>query len=228
LVRDQKGRSIDRKEHCGTSLIEYLKDMNLHDEIVKGVITCTSGLIIVLSTAVCGGWVAFLWNTRQKIRETQLAALQQFYIAYGEFFSIWKLWNPALRDRTKDEARYQTLKWELHKRSAAAEAIVEGTLVKLASELTLSPVQIDNLGCFRQAFQQLRQAVRFDKELPWRASVNDEYVAFKMLAVRVAGLLTTSWPNRRVPRTKASEQLLEVTANAYEDGWSRHPSNLLS
>ena len=87
---------------------------------------------LIVSIVTLGlGWIVgqaltYRWNIRQKRRELQLSATQQFYAAYGEFFAVWKLWNRL--DRSSDSAIGER-QWELHKRAAAAEAVIEGTLV---------------------------------------------------------------------------------------------------
>ncbi len=142
-------------------------------------------------------------------------ALQQFYVAYGEFFAVWKLWNRLDRDAPPFEDR----RWELHKRAAAAEAIVEGTLVKLSSELLLTSEQINDLGCFRQAFQQLRQSIRKNELLLWISSEDTEYKKFKSLTVRVSAILSGEWIGDSLLPTRAAEQLLAVTSNSHEGKW---------
>jgi hypothetical protein len=119
-------------------------------------------------------------------------------------------------------------RWELHKRAAAAEAIVEGTLVKLSSELTLSEEEINTLGCFRQSFQQLRQSIHSNLPLPWVASDAPEYVAFKTLAVGVSALLGGEWPSRSVPLGTARQQLLDITSNIWEGQWMNYATQLMS
>ena len=78
------------------------------------------------------GWIiglrlTYKWNVRQKRRELQLSATHQFYAAYGEFFAVWKLWNRLDRSSKSLDDR----QWELHKRAAAAEAVI-GLAVVLA------------------------------------------------------------------------------------------------
>jgi len=86
---------------------------------------CTNGP--VNQTVILAGiGTTGLSRIRQKRRELQLSATQQFYAAYGEFFAVWKLWNRL--DRSSDSAIGER-QWELHKRAAAAEAVIEGTLV---------------------------------------------------------------------------------------------------
>lgn len=176
----------------------------------------TSALVL------CLGWfiglrLTYAWNMRQKRREFQLSSAQQFYLAYGEFFAVWKLWNRL--DRAASASVLEERSWELHKRAAAAEAIIEGTLVKLSSELRLSDEQLDTLGCFRQAFQQLREAIREGHDLAWDSSEAPKYKAFKTLAVNVSILLGKDWPKEAPCHRCASRQLMKITSNEWEKKW---------
>ncbi len=184
-------------------------------DLVKAVFTCVSGIVILSLGWFVGQKFTYKWNVRQKHRELQLSAVQQFYVAYGEFFAVWKLWNRLDYSSAEKDAR----KWELHKRAAAAEAIIEGILVKLASELALGDEGIGDLGRFRQAFQQLRQSIRMEEPLPWPNSESPEYVTFKTLAVRVSALLGTEWPDCRPTSQLAADQLLAITSNRWEKSW---------
>ncbi len=193
--------------------------LNVAQEIVKALFSFASAFLILVFTWLFGQRLSYQWNVRQKRREFQLMALQQFYVAYGEFFAVWKLWNRL----EAGSAAFDERRWELHKRAAAAEAIVESTLVKLSSELHLEPNQLDDLGCFRQAFQQLRQSIRENRKLPWMSSEDAPYRKFKTLAIRVAGILGGDWPVAPMFSDKASDQLLTVTSNRFEADWVNHP-----
>ena len=112
-------------------------DWNLEHELIKGVITSISGLLLLALTWLVGQRLSYQWSIRQKREELRLSSLQQFYLAYGEFFAVWKLWN-RLDQKTE---KFDDRRWELLKRAAAAESIVEGTLVKLSLEINLeSPI----------------------------------------------------------------------------------------
>jgi hypothetical protein len=192
-----------------------MQDWSLVQEAVKAAYSLGSAIIVLVFGWGIGHQLTYKWNVRQKSREFQLSAAQQFYLAYGEFFAVWKLWNRL--DRTANG--FEDRRWELHKRSAAAEAIIEGTLVKLSSELELKEEDLNYLGRFRQAFQQLRQAVREDRHLLWPGSDNPAYRTFKSLAIRVSGLLTSKWPSSPPSRERAIEQLLRITSNDWEEKW---------
>jgi hypothetical protein len=188
---------------------------NLSHELIKAVLSASGGILVLVLGWFIGQKLTYTWNVRQKRREMQLSASQQFYIAYGEFFAVWKLWNRL--DQTKDN--FEERKWELLKRAAAAEATVEGTLVKLCSELSLDTNQIVVVGCFRQAFQQLREHIQRGKILPWYGSETPEYKRFKALAVNIAALLNSRWPDTSNSLHRSSEQLLNVTSNQWEHTW---------
>ena len=173
-----------------------------------------------MAIALASGWlfstrVTYSWNERQKRREFQLSALQQFYAAYGEFFAVWKLWDALL----KVPPAPAELRWELHKRAAAAEGIIEATLVKLSCEMKLDGPDIENLGRFRQGFQQLREAIRGGGGVPWKSSETPEYRCFKRLSIQVASLLAGKWKGNYPPE-KAAAQLAEITSNRFEGTWA--------
>jgi hypothetical protein len=192
-----------------------MQNWNPLHEAINASFSVVGAIIVLFLGWFVGQKLTYLWNVRQKRREFQLSASQQFYVAYGEFFATWKLWNRLDHAAEGFEER----RWELQKRAAAAEAIIEGTLVKLSSELMLSGEQISILGRFRQAFQQLRQAVRENRDLPWISSEDPPYVTFKILAIGVSALLASEWPNASPSLKEASDQLLEITSNKWEKNW---------
>jgi hypothetical protein len=188
-------------------------DWNLEHELIKGLISAASGIGLLVLTWFIGQRLSYQWSVREKRRELQLVSLQQFYAAYGEFFAVWKLWNRLSHDDTE----YSERRWELLKRSAAAEATIEGTLVKLSVELNLQDTDVEALGRFRQAFQQLRESIRNDVRLPWHSGDRPEYLTFKALAINVAYLLTGS--DSPVALVKAQDQIIQVTSNRWEGDW---------
>jgi hypothetical protein len=188
---------------------------SINHELIKAAISGASGIVLLASTWLVGQRLTYEWNVRQKRRESQLSSLQQFYLAYGEFFAIWKLWNRLDQNATTADER----RWELLKRSSAAEAIIEAILVKLSLELILSDDDVSNLGRFRQAFQQLRESIRDSKPLPWKSAESPEYKTFKALSIVVAGLLNGKWPNEPPPRSRAQDQLSLITANKWMKDW---------
>lgn len=170
------------------------------------------GLIIALFTAVVGSllaWVvgtqvSYVWDERRRRRESDLAALASFYQLYGEFFATWKLWSSHKRFGATP-APPDNLQWSLLERAEAVEGGFEALLVKLASERSLSDDEKRMLGCFREAYQMLRERIRENKPLDWWATPSggqgfEQYRAFKALTEYVAFLLEAS-PKRRLLRT---------------------------
>jgi hypothetical protein len=190
--------------------------MNTLQAAVNALFSFGSSALVLLLGWFIGQRLTYSWNVKQKRRELQLSSAQQFYLAYGEFFSVWKLWNRI--DRV--DAAFSDRRWELHKRAASAEAIIEGTLVKLSSELILTEPQVAVLACFRQAFQQLRQAIRENQVLPWSHGEHPEYRAFEHLAVNTAILLGGEWPGKAPLPSVAADQLLKITSNKWEHTWA--------
>lgn len=184
-------------------------------EIVKFALT----LVVAITTLGLGWFVGqrltYRWNVRQKRREAQLSISQQFYSAYGEFFAVWKLWNRL----DQASANFEDRRWELQKRAAAAEATIEGILVKLSSELRLDHNQIATVGCYRQGFQQLRESIHKGERLMWQWAEDPPYLAFKKLASRLGGLLASEWPEGSPNQGEAERQLQEITSNQWEKVW---------
>jgi len=195
-----------------------MQDWDPWHELIKASFTLAVSIIGLGFGWFIGLKLNYKWSMRQKRRELQLSATNQFYAAYGEFFAVWKLWNHLNRSGESLDDR----QWELHKRAAAAEAVIEGTLVKLSSELVLNHQQTEALGCFRQAFQQLRQSISAGRILDWAHADHPEYRTFKELAVAVAALIAADWPDRSPTSGHAAGQLLRITSNAWEQTWALH------
>jgi hypothetical protein len=159
------------------------------------------------------GWyigkrLTILWSYRQKRNEQDMIGARDFHALYGEFFSLWKLWNYYIRDVGAD-ALPGASRWELLDRACRAEARLEATLVRLASERTLTSEQIATLGRFRQRYQQLRETIRDNKPLPWDHSEHPKYAEFKKLAQQAAAIVAGNPP-------VSHDLLTKITSNVYE------------
>jgi hypothetical protein len=188
----------------------------LHQELLK------SGLSLGVSvTTVALGWfvgqrLTVRYNLQQKQREYDLATAQEFHRLYGEFFEIWKLWNCSLKDPTLTLTRSDLLA-----RACAAEGAMESMFVRLAAGRDLKPKDLSILGCFRQAFQSLREAIRDMKGIEWSYSSHPEYLAFKRLATEVALLIVSdNSPPAQTAKTRA-QALISITSNKWEKNWDQ-------
>jgi hypothetical protein len=161
------------------------------------------------------------WDAVKKRTELDLAAMEQFYKLYGEFFTVWKLWEDATRrgDETKRSS--------LLDRIAVAEGQLEALIVRIGCERSLTEQQLHAAGAFRQAYQTLRKSMKHGHSLSgddgWNASNAAPYAAFKGLAASVAVLLRPA-PARLIGRLPApgphpiaaTAALRSLTSNAYE------------
>lgn len=186
-------------------------------ELVRGAIN-----LAVTLTGLGLGWfigqrLAYYWNVRQRRRELDLAAAHDFQGLYGEFFSVWKLWNGIAPGRGSPDPE---LRATCLRRAADAEGMLERLLVKLVTERQLSADDRCALGAFRQGYQRLRHAIQTSTRLAWSASDHPEYLAFKQLAVRVAAIVNREAGRGAVPPGTAFTALREVTSNQHETTWT--------
>jgi hypothetical protein len=182
-------------------------------EIFKAALDLAVAVIALGVGRSVGKRLVLYWNLRQKQRENDLAAAQEFHKLYSEFFAVWKLWNYHLEISPSDvEGRK-----ELLSRACTAEGEVESLFVRLASSRSLGEEQIGLLGRFRQGYQSLREAIRDGKALDWRGSSDPKYLAFKKLATGVALLIVSEQqPTDAVVRAAA---LIRITSNEWERNW---------
>lgn len=188
-----------------------------------GLLAAIVGPTITLVLAwLVGNSLTTRWDAVKKRTEFDLAAMEQFYKLYGEFFTVWKLWDDANR-RGDDDKRSALLE-----RIAAAEGQLEALIVRISCQRSLTEAQQHVLGAFRQAYQTLRRSMRNGKSLSrdygWNASNATPYAAFKGLAACV-GVLLRPDPMPLIARSKvvagpdtaaATLILRSVTSNAYE------------
>lgn len=175
--------------------------------------------IVAVLVTLIAGWlisqrVTDRWEQARKRRELDLSALGELYMCYGEFYAVWKLWNGCCDTEHPSSAPSDTT-WNLLLRATAAEGSVEALLTKIATERNLVEAEINALGALRQAYHELRHAIRRGVPLPWYSSAHPDYTAFKGLQTLVAGLLTQSNDSRPVP-ADAARHFTRMTSNEYE------------
>ena len=67
----------------------------------------------------------------KKQTELDLAAMEQFYKIYGEFFAVWKLWDDAIQQNSGKRN-------ELFERIAGAEAQLEALILRISCQRSLT------------------------------------------------------------------------------------------
>ena len=168
---------------------------------------------------VIGKRITHYWNYRKSKQELDLEASKNFQSLYGEFFEIWKLWNYYSRDVGKENFP-EDLWWKVMDRACIAEGRLEALMVSITCEKHLTKDEIENLGMFRQGYQQLRESIRDYKPLNWNSSKDPEYVMFKNLSPRIQALIIRDSVNPPSPSVAAT-QLKEITSNFWETEWAK-------
>jgi hypothetical protein len=200
---------------------------------IEAIPTLVVALVTLVLGWLLGNRIAARWEEVKKRRALELEALGKFYQLYGEFYSIWKLWT-VHKAQSKYLIGYQRdpdKVWQLLERAAEVEGGFESLLVRLTQERTLKPDDIDQLSRFREAYQCLRESIRADRNLDWKANPSRgasalKYQAFKRLASRLASLLSqpdhgsTLWHTPRSPSpSNAATALLGATSVGYRGTW---------
>jgi hypothetical protein len=189
---------------------------------VGPILTMALPSLLVALLTVAAGWLVthrltYRWAIRQRRQESLLGATSQFYSAYGEFFTAWKLWNRL----DKSDPSFVEKRWQILQKAASAEASTESIILKIVTELPLSSVEVEDLGRFRQGFQSLREAIREDKPLDWLHSEAPPYVAFKRLSCRVAAMLQTGRDKKARRSEKAVEKAVDNHSAATSNRWDK-------
>jgi hypothetical protein len=180
--------------------------------------------LTALFAVLLGYPLARYWQERQKRRELALATTDKFYRVYGDFFKVWKLWNYTFiphpsGDEVTAEEREET-RVLLSDRITSAESELEGIIVKVACERTLAPHEVEALGKFREAYQQLRNAIRDRKRLNWASREDPKYVAYKRSSAAVAYLISTLELVATPSPYRIIKQIEAITAKRWEREWT--------
>ncbi len=140
-------------------------------------------IIVLLITWVVGMRILTFWEIKKKRKELDLVNSTEFHKLYGEFTTVWRLWKIYWKNyvnKNESSEKLSDLYWELLKRASAAEGGIEAILVKLSSERKLNSEEMETLGLFRQAFQQLRESIREKNNMDWQRE-SPEYKLLKEL-----------------------------------------------
>jgi hypothetical protein len=192
---------------------------------VKAIPTLGVALLTLGLGWLLGNGITSRWEEVKVRRALQLAALERFYQLYGEFYAVWKLWS-VYKNPTQgpNDERDPSMVWGLLERAAEVEGGFESILVRLTQE-----PDVQELASFRESYQCLRESIRSDQALDWKANPSKgepalKYKEFKRLASRVAHLLsyTTRGIVRRPPLpslSEATKALVGVTSVEFRGNW---------
>lgn len=193
-----------------------LLDANVQFELFKAGLTAIITVLGLTLTWLFGLKFTTQWNIRQKQRELDLSAAEQFRNLYGEFLTVWRLWDAA----RKNDSQKDIMRWDLLTRACDAEGKVEGLMMKLAIERCLTPVDIRVLGEFRQGYQLLREFIRDNPS--WESSeFRETYETFKKSSCQVGAMIFSN-DQRQPPSPEAASKALEEITSRKWDAWN-HP-----
>jgi len=192
------------------SFLAWAKD---YPALVTGTATLVATVLTLGGGLLVGQAITAKWNMRVKEREWDLEAIQQVRDLYGEFLSTRRLWNYHLQHHRLSTLDTRGL--ELFDRSCVAEGKLEALLIKVTTERFLSPNELDELGLFRQGYQQLRECIRDIRPLTWGSSDHPEYLALKRGCRTTIRILSNS------KTSSIEDQFDYVTANIHEKRWRR-------
>ncbi len=189
-------------------------DANVLFELFKAGLTAIITVLGLILTWLFGLKFTAQWNIRQKQRELDLSAAEQFRTLYGEFLTVWRLWDAA----RKDDSQKALMRWDLLKRACDAEGKVESLLMKLSIERHLTPKDIKDLGEFRQGYQLLRMFIRDGHS--WESSeFRKTYETFKNVSCQVGAMIFSNVERHPPSPEVASEVLEEITSKKWEEAW---------
>lgn len=195
-----------------------MQGFSLQQEIIKALISVIVAIVTLSFGWLVGHRLTAYWAIRQKRKELELSAVNEFYKLYGEFFAVWKLWAYYVHS-AKELSIPETIRWELLQRASIAEGSLESIFVKLASEHRLPDRDIETLGRFRQAYQQLRESIRDNKDIGWFHQDHPEYLSFKRLAYLTGCIIVSDRRRRRRVREQMAHVLEQITSNRWETRW---------
>jgi hypothetical protein len=153
-------------------------------------------VVTVALAAFFGDRIRHGWEVRRLRSQLDLAARDEFYRLYADFFAVMRLWKADYSALPEHNSH-----WTLLDRASTAEGAVDALLVKLATERDLRDHHVQVLAAFRQVYQRLRESLRDRTDFGWHSSADPEYRAFKALAVNVAGILNeTTTSDAAVPQ----------------------------
>lgn len=67
--------------------------LDWQQELLKALLNVIVAIITLGFGWLVGQRLTVYWAIRQKRRELELSAVNEFYKLYGEFFAVWKLWS---------------------------------------------------------------------------------------------------------------------------------------
>ena len=158
-----------------------------------------------------------------------LAAAEELYSVYGQFFAAWKAWELIKRRDDSDASGDSNAQGrrEILTLASEAEGAYESLIIRISLEKSLTDNDRRALWALRFALKQLRYAIRNDRGLDWwrtdgppasaRAAGFRDYQAFKSLVLRVASILVDQKRSGPPPSpAERARSLALITGTGFE------------
>lgn len=173
-------------------------------------------MLLLLLTWSLGQRLLGKADLRKKRREIDLSLSLEFELRFGEFKATWRQWRAhywaAYRNKPPGQVdATDPVRWKLFENATAAEGRLEAIFVKLATERVLSDQDIRRIGLFRQAYQELREAIRDCVHMPYK-SEHPRYTFFNVYGCHVAHIIVRDHGDDEPTAADAERTLLAVQA----------------
>ncbi len=196
-----------------------------------------SNLLAGVGVAVVVAFLAWLVTDRyaaarqaQAARQARnLAAAEELYTVYGQFFAAWKAWEHFKRmdGDDADGSSHVEGRRALLTLASEAEGAYESLIIRISLERSLTDNDRRAMWALRFALKQLRYAIRNDQLLDWwrsdgppasaRAAGFRDYQAFKSLVLRVASILVDRKRSATPPSSaEQARSLALITGTGFE------------
>jgi len=207
------------------------KTIQFPDQVLLEVIKTVFAFLTLVFAGIIGQRIIASWDIRKKRQQLDIEAAREFHKLYGEFKELSRLWRAykyKRGDTSKKVEFSDNTPEELLKRAAAAEGGVEAIIAKLATERgELEDEEIRTLGLFRQAYQQLREAIRDDEPLEWTYGTR-EFTLYNDLASKTTRIISpsqTKWWRKKTEPPNILQQIAEIRPDDWKKAVNRLDSS---
>ena len=180
-------------------------------QTLQSILQTVNPYLVLAITWFIGQRVVTSWDIRKKRLELDIAAATQFQQLYGEIKEIMRLWRIATKKTDQLISLPTDIRWQLLARATSVEGKFEAIAMKLATERYLTSDQIFNVGLFRQACQEVRDAIQEGRSLP-SIRYGGGYTLFNNLATEITSLIGSN-RQTKIPNLRSAQKNLDEIAS---------------
>jgi hypothetical protein len=188
-------------------------------EWVKALSPVVAALLAIGGATLVTSRVSHRYEQGRKQREFDRETTQELAALYGQIFAVWRAWDVRCRFPTVDAADHAD--WTLLMQAVDAEGRLEALLIRIVADRPLrDPDDLRILAGLRLSFKVVRRAIREDKPLGWRRSIDREYSALKAYAASTAALLSADRVGPAPDAVTARAVFQKIASGQYEPTWA--------